>query len=208
MRWLVLLALLISGPAFAQEKPPVIDPTENVKALSEAANKRQDDLRIAESALNELRYANLKEVMALRSEYEEKIRKGEAGRLDALRLFDTNNVASALATANATASALAKKGDDAALVLSANVTKSADDIRVTVKTTADEQARNLATQLAGIQTQFTAISARLSSLESNSVNTSGVGSGRSDVVGWVQSGLILIVGFGGLLLAFMRKTGK
>ncbi|HXE51261.1 MAG TPA: hypothetical protein VN663_22980 [Ramlibacter sp.] len=58
--WAVLF-LLICIPAGAQDPVPgrpgigvdarggqVIDPTENVKALSEAANKRQDDLRTAE----------------------------------------------------------------------------------------------------------------------------------------------------------------
>src|ERR1700694_2580487 len=124
---LILLVILVN-PALGEEKPAV-DPTENVKALNEAANKRQDDLRAAESSLNELRYASIKEIMALRSEYQEKLAKAEAGRLDANRLFDTNNLAVANERAIAAAQALAKKGDDSALVLSNQVTKSADDVR-------------------------------------------------------------------------------
>lgn len=153
-----------------------VDPTKNVLDLvlaavkrlddmSGLALKRQDDLRQAQATLEELRYAGLKENAAIRAEYEGLLRRAEAGRLDALRIVDTNNVTVANERALATASALQKKGDDSALVLSAQVTKSADDVRTLVKTTADEQSRNLQQQFAGIQTQFTNIGSRLTTLE-------------------------------------------
>jgi hypothetical protein len=162
--WPVLL-LLIAGPAFAEEKP-VIDPTENVKALSEAANKRQDDLRAADGIINELRAANLKEIMVLRADYEDKLRVAEAKRIDAIRLVDTNAVAVANERAVATATSLAKTVQDSAQVLSTQLTKSADDVRQLVATTAAESNRNL-------QQQFAAIITRISALEQGSAE--GVG---------------------------------
>lgn len=185
MKFWLVLALLIAGPAFGQEKLAV-DPSENVKALNEAAQKRQDDLRAAEGVLNEVRYATLKEMIALRADYEDKLRRAEASRLDAIRLVDTTNLSVDRERAAATAQALQKKGDDSALVLSAAVVKSADDVRNIVKTTADEQARNLATQLGGIQAQFTDIGKRLTLLE----QTGAEGIGKQKFQDPVQAALV------------------
>lgn len=60
----------------------VIDPTENVKSLSEAANKRQDDLREALAALNRARIDSL----------EEAINRSEKHALEINRLRDSHNV--------------------------------------------------------------------------------------------------------------------
>lgn len=190
---LVLLSLIATPASWAQtelkdikETRPGIgvdakgnsafDPSRNVLDLvlaavkrlddiMDLAFKRQDDLRSGQAALEELRYASIKENSSLRAEYEDKLRKAEAGRLDANRVVDTNSVTVANERATATASALAKKGDDAASVLSAQLTKSADDVRSIVKTTADEQARNSQQQLAAIQAQFTGFGTRITALE-------------------------------------------
>jgi hypothetical protein len=156
MRWLVFLALLISGPALAQEK--AIDPTENVKSLQAFGDKRQDDLRAVEGAINELRYSNMKEMISLRAEYEDKLRNAEAKRIDAIRLVDSNSISVANERAVATATALAKTVQDSAQVLSAQATKSADDLRQLVSTTAAESNRNL-------QQKFEDITKRISALE-------------------------------------------
>lgn len=191
---------------------PVIDPTENVKALNEQGLKRIDDLRKADNDLSTQRYQHLKEVADLRALYEkeianlradndERLRIAETKRIDAIRLVDTTAVAVQNERGVSTATTLAKTVQDSAQVLSLQVTKSADDLRTLVATTAAESSRSL-------QQQFAAITTRLSALEQGSVNTSGVGAGRSDVVGWVQSGLILMIGMGGLFLAFSRKPGR
>lgn len=149
--WL-LLALLLSSPALAQEKaPPVIDPTENVKALQAYSEKRQDDLRLSAES-------HLKELMALRADYEDKLRNAEAKRIDAIRLVDSNSISVANERAVATATALAKTVQDSAQVLSAQATKSADDLRQLVSTTAAESNRNL-------QQKFEDITKRISALE-------------------------------------------
>lgn len=204
MKWtaaaLVTAALLQVHSAAAEEKPAV-DPSENVKALNDAANKRQDDLRGLQASIEALRYAQLQEIMALRSDYETQLRVAEAKRIDAIRLVDTTAVAVQNERAVATATTLAKTVQDSAQVLSVQVTKSADDLRTLVATTAAESSRSL-------QQQFAAITTRLSALESNSVNTSGVGAGRSDVVGWAVGGIMMLIALGTLGLNMTRKTAK
>lgn len=202
IRAVLVAALMFAGPAIAQDKPaPVVDPTENVKALSAAADKRQDDLRALDAKIGGLRDAQLKEIMALRTEYEEKLRNAEGKRIDANRLVDTTAVAIQNDRAVATATTLAKTVQDSAQVLSAQVTKSADDLRTLVATTAAESNRSL-------QQQFAAITTRLSALEQGSVNTSGIGSGRSDVVGWIVGVLMFLIALGTLSVNVMRKTGR
>jgi hypothetical protein len=72
---------------------PVVDPTENVKALTEAANLRQDDLRKASDRYNSAAIDHVKELFTLREKYEEKLRLAEAKRIDAIRSVDVNAVA-------------------------------------------------------------------------------------------------------------------
>jgi hypothetical protein len=200
----VTVVTMLPALALAQDVPKslAIDPSENVKSLNEAAQKRQDDLRIAGDSVNALRYTHLQDLMSLRADYEEKLRTAEAKRIDAIRLVDTTAVAVQNDRAVATATTLAKVVQDSATVLSLQVTKSADDLRTLVATTAAESNRNL-------QQQFAAITTRVSALEQGSVNSSGIGAGRSDVAGWAQTGIMMLIAAGTLMtLVFFRKTGK
>jgi hypothetical protein len=54
----------------AKRRPPKIDPTQNVKDLSTADSKRQDDLRAEAEKLSTLRAEHVKELAAVRGEYE------------------------------------------------------------------------------------------------------------------------------------------
>ena len=54
---------------------PLIDPSVNVKALNEAATRRQDDLRQATAALYDAKIAHQKEISELRARHEEKMRE-------------------------------------------------------------------------------------------------------------------------------------
>jgi len=78
---------------------PVIDPTANVLALVEAANRRQDDLRVAEAK-------HVREMVELRAQYDEKLRDKESERIDAIRLVDVGAVQRAAEVAAAQADAL------------------------------------------------------------------------------------------------------
>jgi hypothetical protein len=127
------------------------DPTLNVIALSEAANRRQDDLRIAESRrLDELHGAEsyrVNELLSVRAEYDEKLRQAEAKRIDAIRAVDVNAVAVA-----------SQRASDQATVLATQVAQSAEALRALVATTAATVAQSQQ-QLANT------LSARLTTLE-------------------------------------------
>jgi hypothetical protein len=120
---------------------PTVDPSENVKALSEAANTRQDDLRNASERYCTLEVMHVKELAeqhamhdrelhATEERYTQQLREAEAKRIDAIRAVDVNAV-----------SVAAERSADQASVLAAQVTQSADALRTLVATTAAAQAQ-------------------------------------------------------------------
>lgn len=113
---------------------PVVDPTENVKDILEAAVKRQDDLRASESF-------HIRELMGLRADYEEKLRTAESERIDAIRAVDVGAVNRASDVQAAAAQALATQ-----------VTASADAMRNQVAAAAQAAAESLVTALLPLQT--------------------------------------------------------
>lgn len=193
-----LLLTLIASPVLAQDisqsspspsRPgigvdarggQVIDPTENVKALSEAANKRQDDLRAAADKLfesklqdaekvSELRYAHTQELALLqarkieeeaklRAEYSDRLQAAEAKRIDAIRAVDVGAAANLAQRTTEQATALATVVTQSAEVLRNQVSRAAEDTRALVATTA-------ATALQNQQQQFSALSTRIAALE-------------------------------------------
>jgi len=112
---------------------PVIDPTANVIALVQAGLARQDDLRDAASL-------HLKEMMSLRAEYDEKLRKAESARIDAIRAVDVGAVNRAAEVSAAQA-----------LTLATQVATSADTLRTQVATTQVAAQTALAAALEPIQ---------------------------------------------------------
>lgn len=184
------------------EKP---DPTGNVLQLVDAANRRQDDLREAESR-------RVNEQMALRAEYDEKLRDAEAKRIDAIRAVDVNAVGVA-----------SERAAQQATVLANQVAASAETLRALVATTASANAQ----QLAQITTQFTDRLALLEKaqyegtgkqsvadpqmagllLEIKALRESGFqASGMKVMVGWLVAGVFLIIAVAGFGLALF-KTG-
>jgi hypothetical protein len=108
------------GPGVDATGQAVIDPTENVKALSEADNRRQDDLRKAEARRQEdLRKADAKHTKEIRRldrshakelrDIDGELRRAESERLDAIRLVDKGNIDRAAEVAAASASVLAEQ---------------------------------------------------------------------------------------------------
>jgi hypothetical protein len=78
---------------------PVIDPTQNVKDLSEAANRRQDDLREANDKLHaseikrlDAEASHLKEIAVIREQHAKEIRAAETERLNSIRQVDVTAV--------------------------------------------------------------------------------------------------------------------
>ena len=220
--------------------PAVVDPTENVKALSEAANRRQDDLRLAsekylqsridaleavgrlrdDAIQNQINATTLRldDLAKLRAEYAEKLSIAEAKRIDAIRAVDVNAVA--VASTRAT---------DQAQVLATQVSQSAEALRTLVATTAStvaasqqQLANTLSARLttleqAGYQQagtakfqdpQLAALVVEVKALSEANRNIRGVDTGRSDVVGWLVAGIMLLVMIAGSVIAVVTMARR
>jgi hypothetical protein len=81
---------------------PQIDPTVNAKDALDAAVKRQDDLREQAEKFQD-------KLAVQRGESEKEAKRAEAGRIDALLVANTNNVALALEKQGAQAQAQDKR---------------------------------------------------------------------------------------------------
>jgi hypothetical protein len=111
----------------------VIDPTRNVLDLVGAAIQRQDDLREADNR-------RLTEIATLRAEYDEKLRRAETARIDAIRAVDVGAV-------NRAAEVSAQQ----ATTLAVQVAQSAETLRTQVAAAATAATVALAAALEPIQ---------------------------------------------------------
>ena len=127
------------GPAVDRAGAPVIDPTDNVIALVRAGLDRQDVLRKQESK-------HIRELLELRTMYDEKLRVAESHRIDAIRAVDVAAVAQAASVSATQATTLATQ-----------VSASAETLRTTVAASALSAANNLNAALGPIQTAIDAL---------------------------------------------------
>jgi 1,6-anhydro-N-acetylmuramate kinase len=139
----------VDSDAMTESTGPIVDPTENVKALSEASAKRQDDLRHAQNELIQEKIAHLRDILDQGRLHAREIRDIETKRLDAIRQVDVLNQSIAAARA-----------ETAIQTLAATTLASAEALRTTVATT----ERTLAAQAAR---DAAAVNERLSALERN-----------------------------------------
>lgn len=121
------------GPAVDKQGDAVVDPTRNVLDLVGAAIRRQDDLR-------DVGEKHVRELSALRADYDEKLREAETSRIDAIRQVDVGNVQRAAEVQAAQA-----------LTLASQVTTSADALRGQVEAARQQTATTLAAALEPIQ---------------------------------------------------------
>lgn len=121
------------GPATDAQNTPVIDPTENVLQLVDAAVQRQDDLRQQESA-------HLRELMSLRAQHDQQMREKETERIDSIRAVDVQAVQRSAEVQVTQATALATQ-----------VSVSAETLRTQVAAAASAAAVSLAAALVPIQ---------------------------------------------------------
>jgi hypothetical protein len=121
------------GPGVDRVGNPVDDPTKNVMDLVEAAIKRQDDLRAVEGQA-------LRREVELRAEYDEKLRRAETERIDAIRAVDVGAVNRAAEVAATVAATLA-----------AQLAATAEASRVQVAAAAQASVTSLAAALEPIQ---------------------------------------------------------
>jgi hypothetical protein len=197
------------------------DPTLNVIALSEAANRRQDDLRTAEQLrVDQLRQAEsnrVNELLLVRADFDDKLRQAEAKRIDAIRAVDVNAVAVA-----------SQRASDQATVLAAQVAGSADALRGLVQSTATTVATSQAALAASLSERITKLeqaqyegkgkSAYADPMLSELVTemkrsreagagTTGTRAGQSAVIAYVISAVIVLCSVLGVVFTIMRSTG-
>jgi len=124
------------------------DPTGNTREMIAASDRRQDDLRAAETR-------RVNELICLRDKFQDKLDVAEAKRIDAIRAVDVNAVTVANDKATAQAAVLAKQ-----------VSESRDALQNLVASTAAATA----TQLTNL---LSPITERLTSLEKNQYKGEG-----------------------------------
>jgi hypothetical protein len=109
----------IGGNGLAVDKlgATAVDPTMAVRELVIAAGRRLDDLREASDKLNNERAAHIKELVELRSAHEKELRVADAGRSEAIRGVDREDVSKTAASAQRAIEALAKQTTDLANTL-------------------------------------------------------------------------------------------
>lgn len=102
-----------------------IDPTENVKALQEASNQRQDDLRDDLKEYIVVRLESVEKIAQLRADHQKEIRAAETARIDSIRQVDV------------TAARTAEERQLTAIqVLATQAAANAENLRNTVNSTA------------------------------------------------------------------------
>jgi hypothetical protein len=134
------------------------DPTPNVNALSEATNRRQDDLRIYLEKYFDAGLEHRKEIDSIRAHHAGEIRRMETERLDSIRQVDV--------LARNTA---ADRAADATQALAATTATNAENLRTAMANTAATIAKQVAdTATATAKTtgdMFDAVIKRVASLE-------------------------------------------
>jgi CHAT domain-containing protein len=130
-----------------------VDPTKNVLREVDQAIRRQDDLR-------ELDAAHLREMVALRADYDEKLRRAETARIDAIRAVDVGAV-------NRAAEVSAQQ----ATTLAVQVAQSAETLRTQVAAAATAATVALAAALEPIQKDIADL--RRAQYEAQGVKTQG-----------------------------------
>lgn len=118
---------------------PVLDPTQNVIALSEAANLRQDNLRDINNERIDSDLKHLREMAELRAHHETEIQQLETSRLNAIRQVDVAAVTIAADRAQASIDALSR-----------TMAQNADNLRTIVDTTAKAMATQTAATVGAI----------------------------------------------------------
>jgi len=193
-----------AGKGVDQSGNPVVDPTENVISLVEAANLRQDDLRRASEELNAERFEHLKEMMRLHSRYESKLSIAESKRIDAIRTVDVQ----------------------ASAVQSERAAQSADALRTLVTTTASTLAEQQRQQSEEINKRLAAIEKlqyegqgkssltdplianlvnEIKLLRSESNTNVGRGTGIKDLTGWIVGGVGITISVVVFIMNYLIK---
>jgi hypothetical protein len=173
----------------------VLDPTKNVLDLVQAAILRQDDLR-------GLTQTHAKEMAALRADYDEKLRRAETARIDAIRAVDVGQVQRA-----------AEVQSTAAITLATQVSTSAETLRTQVAASASAAAESLRAAMAPILEAISALQKAQYETQGGKTQvaeTRDEGAGRRQYVGlWIAAaalGASVILGIAGVVITLLLKA--
>ena len=172
----------------------VVDPTENVKDLSRADVRRQDDLRTANNKLVKAELRHLKETAELRAAHTREMRESEAKRLDAIRQIDV-----------AARTAEADRAIRAIDALATTTKNEADKIRGQLDTTAITLAKQTSEQ-------FDGVNRRIAELERTSYKGEGTATGSKERSSSITAAIYLGIAIVSLILGsiilplLQRKT--
>lgn len=202
------------GPAVDQTGTPVIDPTENVKNILEAAVKRLDDLRAESITTRDREIAHVKDLMALRGEYTEKLLNQQAENIEKLQIAEAKRIDAIRAVDVNAVSVASERAAAAANVLASQVTASAETLRALVATTAATQAQQSAQQVAQlsdrlaaleksanegigrgrvVDPQLDAMLTKIDRMSTQQTQTDSTRGGGQQMIGWIVGGIMFLV---------------
>lgn len=191
---------------------PVIDPTENVKALNTAEAKRQDDLRLAQQRFVDAQIAHVKELGQLRADHAKEVRNLETERLNSIRAVDV-----------AGGEREAKRALDAVQALAATSATNTETLRNAVTSSATAIAKQTAETFAEVSARIAALERssyegkgkeavadpmlaqlvlEVKSLAASGGMASGASKGMRDMYGWLFGGAMFVIAVVGLFMKF------
>ena len=200
---------------------PVVDPTENVKALMAASLEALAQLRISDNAFNDaaarhlteittLRANHAKELSALRERHQEALRVAEAARIDSIRQVDREEVnktaAQALQAINTLAATAAQTAETlrnqvATVALQATTQRATDAAETNKRLSALELSSS---ERAGKQTvvdpQLAELVAEMKLVSKTLATGGGKSEGMEKLWGWISAVFIAAVAVVGLYL--------
>ena len=196
------------GPATDKHGEEVTDPTKNVLDLVEASIKRLDDLRLAsdkrQDDISVIVARHRKEVSEVRMAYEEKLRKAESARIDAIRTVDV-----------AASQQAAKDAETRASTLAATVATSAETLRTQVQAAATAATIALTAALEPIikdiaelrRFQYEGVGGKAQVVESRA-EAGGATARSNNVALYISIGIAIFFGFVSTLVGILYIIKK
>jgi hypothetical protein len=170
------------GPGVDAQGRPVIDPTQNVLDLVDAAIRRQDDLREVEAQ-------HIREILNLRAEYDRELREAESNRIDAIRAVDVGAVNRAAEVAATQATVLAAQLSATAEAARTNLVASLEPVQKDI-----QDLRKAQYEIAGAKANVGEVRA----------DKAGVSQGQALLI----SAAVGLLAVGGFVLSLINSMGK
>jgi hypothetical protein len=182
-----------TGVAVDAQGGPVVDPTANVLALVEAANKRQDDLRAASQRYNDSCIKYQHKMAELRAHHAREIRELDTKRLEATRAVDINAGQTEAKRSLDALQTLATQTQATASTIAASIAETVTGITARLAAL-EKSSYEGAGKDAGPSAQMQQLTAAIAQLAMKDSNREGKGQGMNSLWGYV-------IGAGGFISA-------